>query len=136
MYFYWKCRRKRKDEQNVGNEKKVAIWWMVDVKRNSAKEKRSSVAPTGNRTQGKCLEGIYVTTTPLVLLLCDVSHSCVMYCCARNLHVFILFSSPFHHSFSTPFHHLSLTYTMLTTITVEINHTIYQDMSMSFLITQ
>ena len=21
-------------------------------------------APTGNRTQGKCLEGIYVTTTP------------------------------------------------------------------------
>ena len=26
------------------------------------------LAPTGNRTQGKCLEGIYVTTTPLVLL--------------------------------------------------------------------
>ena len=25
-------------------------------------------APTGNRTQGKCLEGIYVTTTPLALV--------------------------------------------------------------------
>ena len=25
------------------------------------------VAPTGNRTQGKCLEGAYVTTTPQVL---------------------------------------------------------------------
>ncbi len=24
-------------------------------------------APTGNRTQGKCLEGIYVTTTPSAL---------------------------------------------------------------------
>ena len=29
-------------------------------------------APTGNRTQGKCLEGIYVTTTPLVLLLTKI----------------------------------------------------------------
>ena len=27
----------------------------------------AKTAPTGNRTQGKCLEGIYVTTTPLVL---------------------------------------------------------------------
>lgn len=26
-------------------------------------------APTGNRTQGKCLEGIYVTTTPSALPL-------------------------------------------------------------------
>ena len=26
-------------------------------------------APTGNRTQGKCLEGTYVTTTPLVRIL-------------------------------------------------------------------
>ena len=26
-------------------------------------------APTGNRIQGKCLEGTYVTTTPQVLLL-------------------------------------------------------------------
>ena len=26
------------------------------------------VAPTGNRTQGKCLEGAYVTTTPQVLI--------------------------------------------------------------------
>ena len=25
-------------------------------------------APTGNRTQGKCLEGIYVTTTPSALI--------------------------------------------------------------------
>ena len=32
-------------------------------------EKGVSVsAPTGNRTQGKCLESAYVTTTPLVLL--------------------------------------------------------------------
>ena len=29
-----------------------------------------SVAPSGNRTQGKCLEGIYVTTTPKVLCIC------------------------------------------------------------------
>ena len=29
-------------------------------------DKRFS-APTGNRTQGKCLEGTYVTTTPQVL---------------------------------------------------------------------
>ena len=28
--------------------------------------KTKHTAPTGNRTQGKCLEGIYVTTTPLV----------------------------------------------------------------------
>ena len=102
----------------------------------SAKGKRSSFAPTGNRTQGKCLEGIYVTTTPLVLLLCLKSHSCVIYCCARNLHVFIPCSSPFHHSFSTPSHHLSLIYTTLTNNTIEINHIIYQEMSMSFLITQ
>ena len=26
-------------------------------------------APSGNRTRGKCLEGTYVTTTPMVLLL-------------------------------------------------------------------
>ena len=29
--------------------------------------KKVHVAPTGNRTQGKRLEGVYVTTTPLVL---------------------------------------------------------------------
>ena len=33
------------------------------------KEHCENTAPTGNRTQGKCLEGIYVTTTPLVLVL-------------------------------------------------------------------
>ena len=30
--------------------------------------KKFSPAPTGNRTQGKCLEGIYVTTTPSALV--------------------------------------------------------------------
>ena len=30
------------------------------------------IAPTGNRTQGKRLEGVYVTTTPLVLAACIV----------------------------------------------------------------
>ena len=29
----------------------------------------TTIAPSGNRTQGKCLEGIYVTTTPLALLI-------------------------------------------------------------------
>ena len=32
-------------------------------------EKQKEIAPTGNRTQGKCLEGIYVTTTPSALML-------------------------------------------------------------------
>ena len=43
---------------------------------DSSKSKSISVtlsqednAPTGNRTQGKCLEGIYVTTTPSALAL-------------------------------------------------------------------
>ena len=31
-------------------------------------------APTGNRTQGKCLEGIYVTTTPSALESLSVNH--------------------------------------------------------------
>ena len=32
-------------------------------------EQKMIAAPTGNRTQGKRLEGVYVTTTPLVLYL-------------------------------------------------------------------
>ena len=32
--------------------------------------KSEKAAPTGNRIQGKCLEGIYVTTTPLALQTC------------------------------------------------------------------
>eukprot|EP00956_Cyclotella_meneghiniana_P016878 scaffold27115_cov72-Cyclotella_meneghiniana.AAC.1 len=34
-------------------------------------KRKSPLAPTGNRTQGKCLEGIYVTTTPSALRLCS-----------------------------------------------------------------
>ena len=33
--------------------------------------KHQKAAPTGNRIQGKCLEGIYVTTTPLALQTCN-----------------------------------------------------------------
>lgn len=36
---------------------------------NEQNDKRERTAPTGNRTQGNCLEGSYVTTTPLVPLL-------------------------------------------------------------------
>ena len=36
-------------------------------------QKAEHYAPTGNRTQGKCLEGTYVTTTPQVLLV-DMTH--------------------------------------------------------------
>ncbi len=32
-------------------------------------------APSGNRTQGNCLEGNYVTTTPMVLLVDEQSAS-------------------------------------------------------------
>ena len=36
-------------------------------------------APTGNRTQGKCLEGIYVTTTPSALLVLTMLHRVFLY---------------------------------------------------------
>ena len=41
------------------------------------KEKEFS-APYGNRTHGKCLEGIYVTTTPKVLMMMFDSISIMM----------------------------------------------------------
>ena len=53
--------------------------------------KSKIVAPTGNRTQGKCLEGIYVTTTPSALAIKwwqkihYVKHINVNYICHLNL---------------------------------------------------
>ena len=39
--------------------------WKMDRRMTGEQAK---YAPTGNRTQGKCLEGTYVTTTPQVLV--------------------------------------------------------------------
>ena len=44
------------------------------------------IAPSGNRTPGKCLEGAYVTTTPMVPCAC----SCTTYCVAP----YLIFSQP------------------------------------------
>ena len=46
--------------------------------------KNSITAPTGNRTQGKCLEGIYVTTTPSARTTPNIP----------NLNLSLTFSSP------------------------------------------
>ena len=56
--------------------------------------KRSKNAPSGNRTQGKCLEGIYVTTTPMVLLLgWELSSTIMMYELRHNFKLKL-----YHHS--------------------------------------
>jgi hypothetical protein len=49
---------------NLGMKKQPREAW-AETERQKAK----ADAPTGNRTQGKCLEGIYVTTTPSALEL-------------------------------------------------------------------
>ena len=52
----------------LGYEKKKRV---LDSGRRAHKvrDAKGLVAPYENRTHGKCLEGIYVTTTPMVLLL-------------------------------------------------------------------
>ena len=40
---------------------------LFPAKKKIKVQKANPTAPSGNRTQGKCLEGIYVTTTPMVL---------------------------------------------------------------------
>ncbi len=44
--------------------KKKLFWRNGAYSVRDEEQKGEFAAPTGNRTQGKCLEGIYVTTTP------------------------------------------------------------------------
>ena len=60
--------------------------------RNFGMQNKRILAPSGNRTQGKCLEGIYVTTTPMVLLLLSVSYQQIQSFILMTLTSFI-----FHH---------------------------------------
>ena len=62
-------------------------------------------APTGNRTQGKCLEGIYVATTPLVR-----KHTTL-----KPLHIYIHTHKPTH-IYKYPHSHTIHTYTLNTYI--------------------
>ena len=51
---------------------KAKRFWLIMylvVKNCQWRAKWNCLAPSGNRTRGKCLEGTYVTTTPMVLLL-------------------------------------------------------------------
>ncbi len=50
---------------DVGSSRRAAE--MKPVKKNHCDAKKAISAPTENRTQGNCLEGNYVTTTPLAL---------------------------------------------------------------------
>ena len=57
----------QKKKKRMGNVMGATTSTQKQTKQN--KTKQNKYAPSGNRTQGKCLEGIYVTTTPKVLCL-------------------------------------------------------------------
>ena len=52
----------------------VSQVWLVQLSHTTVWHQKNITAPTGNRTQGKCLEGIYVTTTPSAHVLTHVHH--------------------------------------------------------------